>query len=196
MPNTITLTDVVVSYGDHEFSVGELPHASVVALIHRGMTHFLGNEQSSKVTAWKKAQEKGTDTVAGRVPSDDEIDTYRDSKVDAAIAALRAGTIGVRESSGPKASPREGIVRDIAKLEVIAILIERKLVKEGTKAVKNDKGFAFGDQTVTFETLVDRRTEKFAERLGKEADEELARRARVAAKAAKSVAGSSDDELL
>lgn len=115
-----------ISYDDYTFDTETLPEASVAALLNRGLTHFLGNEQAAKVTAKIRAHlrnGKGKDFEVTR----DMVRTFREnpgneSQVSqwmkdaqaSAVDALNAGTVG-EISRGAKLSTIDKVMRDVAR---------------------------------------------------------------------------------
>lgn len=163
-----------LTYGDSiSVEIAKLPVQSLEALLKRGFSHFIGNEQASKVAAAFAGKPEAEATDEMKAAKKAEVQT-------AAIAALLAGTVGVRASGtgGTKATPKESIVRANAKKEVTDILKHNKIgFPTGEKKVKMPDG-----AELTGAELIARYVAKHGERLGKEADAELKRRARDAEK--------------
>lgn len=160
----------IIEYGTHKIDITKLPEKSVNALIARGLTHFLGNEQASKVAAKFKDVEGTTDEQRA---------TAKAEYVALAVKALHEGTIGNRTGSGPRGTSVDSVMRGLAEAEVKGILKHNKLsMPSGDKVVK----FADGT-TLTRAQLIDRRIEKHGERLRKEAEAEIKREERETAKA-------------
>lgn len=206
-----------VTFGTHTINTDTLPVASVNALLSRGLSHYLGNEQASKVTAKirtkissdlstpdKEVNQKDISTEqvkSFRETFPDTVQEWTDTAIANAIAALNDGTVGVRAIGEAKVSPKEAIVNSIASAEVIAQLASRDMVKKDAKKVKSDQAFVFNaatadERTVTFGALVAKKIELHRERLDGEAQKELDRRAREAAKVAAKVADQGMDDLL
>src|SRR5665213_2926780 len=159
-----------VTYGTHEIDVDALPEASKAALIRRGISHFLGNEQASKVSAWI---ESATKEAEGTEPTAEAKAAKKAEFVKSAIEALVAGTIGTRVS-GPRVEPIEAIRNSIARKEVTDILRAA-----GIKVPKGDEGVKFADGTVkTLAQMITTRLDKFGDRIEKEAAKKLADDAR------------------
>lgn len=158
-----------IEYGTHKIDTDKLPEKSVQALLSRGLTHFLGNEQASKVAAKFKDQEGITDEMRNAAKAD---------FVANAVKALTEGTIGTR-TGGPRGTGVDSVMRQLAEAEVKGILKHNKLsMPTGDKVVK------FADGTVlTRAELIDRRIAKHGDRLRKEAEAEIKREEREAAKA-------------
>lgn len=167
-----------LTYGDKiEVDFSALPEVSQFALASRGLTHILGNEVASKVHAWAGAE--------GQANSDDKavVKAWKDanpeklaaktSEVQADILdALNKGELGSRVS-GPRLAPLDTIKRQIARKEVEDILRGNKLaVPKGEAKVK------MGDAEFTMAQLIDRRIEKFSDRITAAATKELAARAK------------------
>lgn len=182
-----------LEYGDKiAVDTATLPAVSNEALIKKGWSHYMGNEQASKVTAWKAKLEAGTPAegdkpaVAGRTPTADEIEAKKAEFQATALKALQEGTVGVSVARGPAVSPEETVMRQLARAEVTAILKDA-----GLKVPAGDKVVKFGDgQEFTMAALIARRLEPEADgrayahggRLKAEAAKELKRREREAAK--------------
>lgn len=162
-----------LKYGDITIDAGKLPETSVAALMRRGLAHFLGNEQASKVASKFSDEPDATPETKAK---------YKAECVEAAIAALHAGTIGAN-LRGPKATPVETMVRQLALREVSDILRQNKLaVPTGDKTIEFPDG-AGGKVQLSRSDLIDRRVAKHGERLTKEAEAELRKRDREAQKA-------------
>lgn len=151
-----------ITYGEHTFQVEALPEASVKALLSRGLTHFLGNEMAAKVsTAKAKASEAGSPMTEAAIA--EMLVEVRAN----AVKALLEGTIGVRESSGPRITPLDRRMREAAKQELLA-----KLQVMGVKVPKKmDVAFYPPAQPVdSVESLIAKWLAKHDERLRKEAE--------------------------
>lgn len=154
-----------VTWGDLTIDTATLHEKSTVALLRRGLAHFLGNEQASKVASWMKSFEKSE----GREPTDDEKAAKKAEYVEKAIAALWAGEIGMGVR-GPAVSPLEREVERLARGEVMAVLKSNGIKPpRGDEAVKFANGAEF-----TLEQLIERRIGAHGERLEKEAQKKLA----------------------
>lgn len=168
------------TYNGIEVDTSKLPEASINALLSRGLTHYLGSEQASKVTAKVAAFEK----EHGEAPAEDEKAAWKAQFIADAVKALQDGTIGTR-TGGPRLDPLAKAIRDIAGEEVTALIRNA-----GHKVPKGKETVSVRGEEVTFGQLVDRRlaNPEHAERIGKAA------KARVA-EAAKRLAnvGSLDD---
>lgn len=164
-----------ITYGNITIDVSKLPEASVTALIRRGVSHVFGNEAASRVAAFV-AKEKDE----GREVSDEGKADAKQRFQAEALEKLNSGTLGYRAPS-VGVDPTEKVIRAIAKIEVTAILREH-----GLSFPTKDKTITFGDQTLTGDELIDRRIANHGDRLRKEAEAEIKRKAREAAKAAES----------
>lgn len=153
------------TYGKFTIDTVVIPPKSLEALINRGITHFLGNEQASKVSAWVKSEEAKGVTLA-----DDEKEAKKQEFIEAAYTALVDGTIGNRVG-GPKLDPLTRALRDIAGDEVTAILRGA-----GQKVPKGKETVDVKGESLTFADLVQRRieNEKHAERIAKLAKKRVA----------------------
>lgn len=186
----------VITYGDHSLDFDTLPEKSLMAMLSRGVTHYLGSEQASKVgpnSSWFGKFEKDNK----RKPTEDELKAQKAANLAKAIEALVAGNVG--STRGPKTDPIEAEMERIAQREVWDILAGMDMCKKN-KRPKDDDTFEFPDVTYTFAEMVDRRIDaevlpEHEARIRKEAtkkvEAELKKRekAREAAADAKSKAG-------
>lgn len=125
MPNDSN--PMVITYGGFTLDFNTLPQASLTAMVKRGVSHFFGSEQASKVTAFfdpdKDVPE--LDTPEARAAKKAEFQK-------AAYENLLAGTVGV-STRGPSVDPITTIARRLARNEVKTILAKNK-IKWPTKA--------------------------------------------------------------
>lgn len=171
-PTTNTIT-----YGDHVIDVANLPTKSIAALLRRGVSHFLGNEQASKVAA--KFDDAKVGTGEGEYATEAALKAAKDSAktdyVAAAIKALYDGTIG-DSSRGPRGSTIDTVIRGLAEKEVRKILADNKLtMPTGDKVVKFPSG-----EELNRNDLITRRIAKHGDRLRKEAEAEMRKLDKVA----------------
>ena len=156
-----------IKYGDYVIDTTKLPEVSVEALLRRGLSHYMGNEQASKVVAHFVDEEPTAEAKA-------KFKTECQAK---AVVALAAGTIGTRVF-GPRVSPVENIMRMLARRKV-----SDALKKNGLKAPKGDEAIEFANgQKLTMAELIERQLAKHGDALRKEADAEVKRRERELAK--------------
>lgn len=136
-----------IEYAGFTIDFAALPAASTDALLRRGLVHFLGNEQASKLTAWTRKQDAP--------PTDEARAEKRMEYVTAAIEALNAGTVGVRVAreggTFAKLDPIGAMVRKLAKATVMGILAQNKL-----NAPKGDAKVATGSGEFTMDELIAR----------------------------------------
>lgn len=177
----------VIKYAGFSVDTAALPAASIEALLRRGITHFLGNEQASKVTSWAKRQAAATPPV---VVTDEEKTAQHKVYIEQAIAVLNAGTIGQRTAkeggSTAKLDPVGSMVRKLAKATVVTLLGKAKL-----KVPKGEAKVATGSGEFTMAELIDRQIAKGGEALVAEAKKAVEAEARRNAK----VAETAGDEL-
>lgn len=133
-----------LSYGTIEIDFDTLPSASQRALAQRGLTHFLGNEQASKLAAWSKAEgqansEDKATVLAWKEANSAAVTSKMGELVAEANAALLAGTVGVR-TSGPRVEPIDAVKTRLAKDEVLTILRNAKIA-----IPKKDEAVQFAD---------------------------------------------------
>jgi hypothetical protein len=142
-------TPAPAPYGTHEYAgtaidFDALPVASRLALLRRGLAHYLGNEQAAKVSA-HKAKNEGIDEAA--------LGAFKSAAMAAALEALRAGTLGAGGPRGPRGTPIEQTMRNIAEKEVRAILKGQNLsMPTGDKTLEFPNG-----AKLTRADLIDRR---------------------------------------
>jgi len=163
-----------ITYGNYSVDTTTLPEASVSALLSRGLTHFLGNEQASKLASWVKGEgqansdDKATCT-AWKEANAQAVSDKMAELVKSGIAALTEGTIGTRASAGPRVSPLDTMVRSIAKKEVLGILATHSI-----KAPKKDEKVRFANGTEkSLDEMIATRIEKEGERITKEAEKAI-----------------------
>lgn len=179
MSTNLTFTDTSFKIGANEIDIGKLPEISVRALISRGLTHYLGSEQASKVKAKKDAYEKDNGGVAA---AEDEIAAWKAEFVAQAIEKLVAGSIGVR-AVGTTVDPVEAMSERIAKEQVLEILRAN-----GIKVPKKDEAVSFADgSTKSLDDMIATRLEKNGEAIEREAKKRLTDKAKK--EAAAKVAG-------
>lgn len=167
----------IINYGEHSLDANKFHANAIAALLRRGVSHYLGNEQASKVAA--KAAKHLADTKTEM--TDDEKAALKAELIAAAVQSLYDGTIGAGATRGPRKDPIESEMEKIALREIFAILDANKITrpKKGVDAV------AFGDgQTKSLEAMVETRLGNHGERIRKEAEKKLAEDAKRAAKAA------------
>lgn len=144
-----TNNPMLITYGDYKLDFAALPQTSLVAMLRRGVSHYLGSEQASKVTGYfdpdREDENKMDDTPENRAKVKAEY-------VAKAIDALLAGTVGV-SVRGPTVDPITVIVRRLARAEVINILKANgvKPPKKATDIIKTSGG------DFTLEQFIDRR---------------------------------------
>lgn len=155
-----------LTYAGHEIDTDTLPANSIAALLSRGLTHYLGSEQASKVNSAADKHEKENGTAL----ADDEKATLKAQFVADAVKALQEGTIGTR-TGGPRLDPMAKAIRDIAGEEVTALIRNA-----GHKVPKGKETVSVRGEDVTFGQLVDRRlaNPEHAERIGKAAKARVA----------------------
>src|SRR5262249_9189305 len=109
------------TYGQLTITSDRLHAIGLEALVRRGLSHLLGNEQSAKVgpeSAWFKGFVKDQ----GRNPTADEVSAQKVELQKAAIESLYDGTIGAGRVAGPKVDPVVAEMNAIAKREVSDVL--------------------------------------------------------------------------
>jgi len=177
-----------ITYGQHVIDILSLPPKSVEALIKRGLTHYLGNEQAAKVSGWIADQIPDSDTMS-KEQRKAAIKAFRESNINdvmaktnavvaAAVAALTEGTIGVRAVAGPKADPVEKVMRELAIAHIAA-----NLAKHGLKMPTGNKTVTIGEHQLTRDELVARQFARDEAGYRTKAEAEIRRRAKAVEKA-------------
>jgi hypothetical protein len=172
----------VYGSSDLEVATDKLHPVGLEALVRRGISHLLGNEQSAKVgpeSSWAKQFLKEN----GRLPTADEANAQKVAFQKAAIASLYDGSIGTR-AGGPRVDPLTAEMTAIAKREIMETL-------NGLGIKKFPVGEAvvtLGNIAYTGDTLIERRFAKHGDRIRKEAEKILDAKAKKAKAAAAAVA--------
>lgn len=117
------MSDMIVKYGDFECDFSKLPPASLVAMLRRGVSHYFGSEQASKVVAYFNPEHEDAEN---RPDSKEARDAKKAEFQKVAYDALVAGTVGV-SVRGPSVDPISAIINRLAKAEVKTILGTFKL---------------------------------------------------------------------
>ncbi len=147
------MSDLIIKYGDRTLDFNTLPQASLVAMLRRGVSHYFGSEQASKVTAYFDPDH---DDAANRPDSKEARDAKKVEFQSNAYDALVAGTVGV-SVRGPSVDPITTIINRLAKAEVKTILGQFKL----KYPVKADETVELPDGSkVTGAQLIARRLDK------------------------------------
>lgn len=193
-----------VTYGSHTFDFATLPESTRMAMLRRGVSHYLGSEQASKLLGKiEKGIVEGTDEADTKArtekfealePGDRRaaIKAFRDANADlitkweaeiqtAAITAMVEGKVGT-SVRGPSVDPLTTVVNRLAKAEVANVLKANKTAvpKKAEDKITFPNGDAF-----TMAELVERRKahETHGPRLVKEAKAVIAAQERAAKKA-------------
>lgn len=171
------IANLNVVYGEHTVKFADVPFASLKAMVSRGVTHFLGSEQASKVSTRfnpENIPEGVTDTPEARA-------AYKAECVAKALEALHAGTVGV-STRGPAKDPLESAMESIARKEITDTLKanDLKFVKvEG----QDEKVVQFANgQTRTMAQMIEKRLADHGARIKADAEKALREAARKAAK--------------
>lgn len=173
-------TSTVVKFGDHIVDMASLPSESVVAMFRRGLAHYLGNEQASKLTGWKDDFAK----EHGREPTDAEYSDRKAQYQADAVKLLAEGKVGggVR---GPRGSALETVMRKIAEGQIRAMLKQANLsFPAGDKKLK----FANGTE-LTGAELIARRIASHGDAIKAAAEKQIRETERQATKAANDAGG-------
>lgn len=177
-------TETTIKYGEHSVDISKLPAVSLHRLASYGFAHYLGNQASSKVTAWSdKEENKGA--------TDEQKAAQKATFQTTMLAALMDGTIGQHASRGPAVDPIEVEMDRIAKAEVI-----KTLKANSIKVPKKDEAVQFeSGESLSMEALIERRLAKHGDRIRKEGEAVLKEKARKVKKLAENAAAGVADLL-
>lgn len=161
----------VVKYGEHTINLVEVPKGNIHALIRRGLAHYLGNEQASKVTS-----HFGDEEV-----TDEAKNAFKAECVTKAIEVLLNGVMGAGRMGVPRGTAIETVVRQMATKEVVANLKHNKLAmpKKAEDTITINAGQA-NERKLTRNDLIAAWVKKHGERLTKAAEAEMKRQAKLA----------------
>lgn len=199
----------ITSIDGFDFDHSVIPPANVSALIASALGHKMRNEVASKVIgklrseALKDLEEKDyfkADTkdgkealkasVAKSVKFDEDSEAHKAIKhgLQAEMAkVILEGTIGESAGRGPSLTPLQVKVVRIVRERVLAVLRTKKIWNDAKRVPKEEQEFVFPDGARTFADLQKGFLAKHGEAVAKEAQAELDREARAAAKVAASV---------
>lgn len=166
---------LMIAYNGHEVDFDSLPEPSRLALAHRGLRAYLGNEQASKVTAYKAKNADATAEMIGE---------YHGGCIRGALEAMKAGNMSAGRTAAEPVDPVEQVMRKLAASDVSAKLKAGGYVRPRKAETK----ISFPDASYTFAELVDRAIAKQGDALRKRAEAEIAAERRKVEKA-KAAAG-------
>lgn len=165
-----------VTYNEVSLDFTNLPAASLLAMLKRGVSHYLGNEIAAKISGRKdKAEKEGTPL------SESDVEALRAEFTDKAISALHEGTVG-SATRGPAADPVDVAAERIARAEVNDVLKANKAKWTGKG---DDRHVKFADgSTLTMDEMIERRLANpdHADRIRKAAEKAVADAKKKAAK--------------
>ncbi len=155
-----------ITYGTFEIDPAALPAKSLEAMIRRGITHFMGNEQAAKVSGFKAKTLADTKVEA----TDEQIAAVKADFQQKAYAALMAGEVGMRAAGMPKVDPVEAAMDRIAKVAVTTLL-----KANGFKIPKGEETIQMGSDVLTMEEMIERwlAKEANADAAKKQAEKEI-----------------------
>lgn len=179
VPNwTKTMQNVTFKfeYNGYEIDFSRVPDESAFALWAKGATHYLGNEQASKVTAWKQKAENAN-------ASDEAIEAKRNEFITSAIEAIYAGEIGA--GRGPRLDPVEREFRSAVDAHIANTLAGNGIkFPKGRKLPTEDEVVQFANgATRTLEQMRENVGKTHGDKLRKDAEKRVADLARKAAQA-------------
>lgn len=122
-----------IAYNDFTADIGKLPPASLHRLASYGFAHYLGNQASSKVVAWKDKDENKNAT-------DEQVAAFKSDVQAKMFAAILDGTMGVHATRGPSVDPEEAEAERLAKAEIITTLKANNI-----KVPKKEEKVQFAD---------------------------------------------------
>lgn len=165
-----------VTYGEATFDFAALPHTTLMAMLRRGVSHYLGNEYNSATlakevaaltshddaevqkanrTKWEAmtTPERKAVLAKFRAENADQVRAIYDAEMAERVKDMQDGNVGV-SVRGPSVDPLSAIMNRLAKAEVVDIL---KHLKVAVPKKSEDKvSFADG-QAFTMAELVSRR---------------------------------------
>lgn len=178
----------MLTYGDITRDPATLPAASVTALLARGFSHYLGNEQAAKVVSRIRTElageGKASDVTKDQVQAFRLEHSAKVKEMEAAVAAdalkaLDEGTIGARTgTSGPRLAPLDKMISRVARE-----FVTTKLQANGLKVPKGEETLEIGGKAVTMAHLVERQIAANGDVVKKEAERRIADAQRKLAKA-------------
>ncbi len=142
----------IITYGKHSIDFDTVPATSTLAMLRRGVSHFLGSEMASKVNAYFDPDRK---LGEGETRLDDTEENRAIVKADfqaKAVDALLAGTVGI-STRGPTVDPIETEINRLARGEVHDLL-KASGVKPPKKATDT---VTIGGTAYTTDQLIARR---------------------------------------
>ena len=152
----------MIIYGSYQIDPAQLPAKNVLAILTRGISHYLGNEVSAKVFGEVRRNAKAMLIETGvEKPSDEQIAAQVDGITDEAYAAIKSrltdeafarlmsGEVGAGSVRGPSVTPLEKAIMSEAKARVTA-----RLKANGLKVPKGEETVTIRGVAKTFETLV------------------------------------------
>ena len=147
MSDVIANEPMTIAYGEITIDVATMPTKSLLAMVKRGVAHYLGNEQAAKVTSWKESFQ----TENKREATDDEIAAKKAEFTASALEALNKGEVG-HSTRGPRGTALETVMRAIALERATTLLGNAKL-----KMPSKDEKVTFPNgQAFTRQELIDR----------------------------------------
>lgn len=179
----VKVAETQITTAGHAIDLSALPAKSISALLSRGLTHYLGSEQASKVKARKDKFAAEND---GAELAEDEVTAIKQALVADAVKALQEGTIGSR-AVGIVIDPLEKVKHQVARAMVI-----ETLKANGIKVPKGDEACEFaGGVKLTMADMIERKMAKEEEAITKKARSIIAEKEK-SAKAARALAASVD----
>lgn len=177
--------NTTISYNTFTADITKLPPASLHRLASYGFAHYLGNQASSKLVAWKDKDENKNAT-------DEQIEARKAEIQSTMFAAVLSGEMGVHASRGTPIDPTEAEMERLAKAEVVATLKANNI-----KVPKKDEAVEFASgEKLTMDELIDRRIAKHGERLTTEAKASIKAKVKAKEAIAKKVTGQGAADLL
>lgn len=166
-------------YAGNAIDFSKVPPASIESLLAKGVTHYLGNEQASKVTAWKQtttaareaeAKKNGTEVVA---LAEAEIEAKKEELVTKALTAIYEGEIG--SGRGPRLDPVEREFNSMVDAHIANTLAGNGIkFPKGRKLPTEDEVVQFANgQTRTLEQMRENVTKTHGDRLRKDAEKRV-----------------------
>lgn len=189
-----------MKWDTYEVDNATVAPAVIDRLLNSAFAHIMSNEASSHVVGKIRAELKPNGGKAGEVSTEaikqfrlnpdhaTKIAGWEEAFRTAKLAAIKDGTLSVRVARAPTRDPVEAAMRQIAKLEVTAVLRSN-----GAKFPGKDETVTIGNVELDGDELIDRRlgSAEHAPRIRQAAERKVREDNRMRENAAKAAVGGS-----
>lgn len=156
---TDSTVNTILAYNEHSIDLKKIPEVSLVALARRGLVHYLGNEQSAKVSNAKKAKEEAGEEF--------DAEAFKSALVAEAVKAIHAGQIG-QGNRGPTKDPLQAAIEAVTRASVV-----ETLKANGIKTPKGEETITIGGQVRTLAQMMVNRYARDKVAIDKEANKRV-----------------------